>query len=57
MTTRTPQAKTTDTAKIIRRELVAYRRLRDDMGHADDIMAAAQPALVTVAEPATDYKE
>ena len=37
--------------------VVAYRRLRDDLGHADDIMAAAQPALVTVAEPATDYKE
>ena len=37
--------------------VAAYRRLRDDMGHADDIMAAAQPALVTVAEPATDYKE
>ena len=37
--------------------VVAYRRLRDDMGNADDIMAAAQPALVTVAEPATDYKE
>ena len=37
--------------------VAAYRRLRDDLGHADDIMAAAQPALVTVAEPATDYKE
>ena len=37
--------------------VAAYRRLRDDPGHADDIMAAAQPALVTVAEPATDYKE
>jgi len=40
MTTRTPQAKTTDTAKIIRREL-----------------AAQQPALVTVEQPATDYQE
>ena len=37
--------------------VVAYRRLRDDMGNADDIMAAAQPALVTVAAPATDYQE
>lgn len=37
--------------------VAAYRRLRDDMGRADDIMAAAQPVLVTVAEPATDYKE
>ncbi len=37
--------------------VAAYRRLRDDMGRADDIMAAAQPALVTVAEPATDYQD
>ena len=37
--------------------VAAYRRLRDDLGNADDIMAAAQPALVTVAEPATDYQE
>ena len=37
--------------------VAAYRRLRDDMGHADDIMAAAQPALVTVHAPATDYQE
>ena len=34
-----------------------YRALKADLGHADDIMAAAQPALVTVAEPATDYQE
>ena len=39
--------------------VVAYRRLRDDMGNADDIMqpAAQQPALVTVEQPATDYQE
>ncbi len=37
--------------------VAAYRRLRDDLGQHDDIMAAAQPALVTVAEPATDYQE
>ena len=39
--------------------VAAYRRLRDDMGNADDIMqpAAQQPALVTVEQPATDYQE
>ena len=39
--------------------VVAYRRLRDDLGNADDIMqpAAQQPALVTVEQPATDYQE
>ncbi len=39
--------------------VVAYRRLRDDLGQHDDIMqpAAQQPALVTVEQPATDYQE
>ena len=40
--------------------VAAYRRLRDDLGQHDDIMqpaAAQQPALVTVEQPATDYKE
>ena len=37
--------------------VAAYRRLRADMGAADDPMQPAQPALVTVAELATDYKE
>ena len=40
--------------------VAAYRRLRADMGAADDIMqpaAAQQPALVTAAQPATDYQE
>ncbi len=40
MTPRIYQAKTTDVAKVIRREL-----------------AAQQPALVTVEQPATDYQE
>lgn len=37
----------------------AYRRLKTDMGAADDIMAAAgtQPALVNVEQPVTDYQE
>ena len=40
--------------------VVAYRRLRDDLGQHDDIMQPAdaqQPALVTAAQPATDYQE
>ena len=53
--------------------VAAYRKLRADLGKADDIMGAsdeayrrsdamhpndpAQPALVTVAAPATDYQE
>ena len=53
--------------------VAAYRKLRADLGAADDIMAVAdeayrrsdamhpndpaQPALVTVPEPATDYQE
>ena len=38
--------------------VAAYRRLRADMGAADDLMAvAAQPALVTVPQPATDYQD
>ena len=39
--------------------VAAYRKLRGDMGAADDIMAASgtQPSLVTVAQPVTDYQE
>ena len=38
--------------------VAAYRALKADMGHRDDIMQpATQPALVTVAAPATDYQE
>ena len=40
--------------------VAAYRKLRDDMGHADDIMAvAAQPALVTVdaTQPGREYQD
>ena len=38
--------------------VAAYRRLRADMGAVDDLMAvAAQPALVTVPQPATDYQD
>ena len=40
--------------------VAAYRALKTDMGHSDDIMqstAASQPALVTVEQPATDYQE
>jgi len=39
--------------------VAAYRRLRADMGAADDLMGdvAAQLALVTVDEQATDYQE
>ena len=40
--------------------VVAYRRLRADLGNVDDIMQPAdaqQPALVTVEQPATDYQE
>ena len=36
--------------------VAAYRKLRDDLGAADDIMAE-QPALVTVPQPATDYQD
>jgi hypothetical protein len=35
-----------------------YRALKADMGAADDLMgAAAQPTLVTVPQPATDYQD
>ena len=38
--------------------VAAYRKLRADMGAADDLMAvAAQPTLVTVPQPATDYQD
>jgi hypothetical protein len=38
--------------------VAAYRALKADIGHSDDIMQpATQPALVTVAQPATDYQE
>jgi hypothetical protein len=38
--------------------VAAYRALKADMGHRDDIMQpATQPALVTVAQPATDYQD
>ena len=37
----------------------AYRKLRADMGAADDLMGdvAGQPQLVTVPQPATDYQD
>ena len=38
--------------------VAAYRALKADIGHSDDIMQpATQPALVTVAQPATDYQD
>jgi hypothetical protein len=38
--------------------VAAYRKLRADMGAADDLMAVAgQPPLVTVPQPATDYQD
>jgi hypothetical protein len=39
--------------------VAAYRRLRADMGAADDLMVdvAGQPPLVTVPQPATDYQD
>jgi hypothetical protein len=38
--------------------VAAYRKLRADLGAADDIMAVAeQPPLVTVPQPATDYQD
>ena len=41
--------------------VTAYRKVRDDLGHADDIMAAVagQPALVTVdcKQPGREYQD
>jgi hypothetical protein len=39
--------------------VAAYRALKADLGHADDIMGdvAGQPPLVTVPQPATDYQD
>jgi hypothetical protein len=39
--------------------VAAYRKLRADLGAADDLMGdvAGQPTLVTVPQPATDYQD